>query len=301
MWPDSTPTFLLPNRTSEGNLQGLVIVGGSSAGAMLDLGTTNSSDLDHWLRLDLKSSRYGYGYHWHGTPSNNTIWDFSSTHTHGNCHYIHLISPVSHSCRLWIRVRTWLIYLDIMASQGPLSMHLQSFYQRNISWRWFLNRGFFARNPGGGFPKVWETIPELFVLSINSRHSEKLINTSAEIKQSETWGVPIAVREQDGRTSRLLLKAMRCSSSLVRGWAYHMVDVLSYLDSSLAAGESSHIWLRCSICWERRFFDWPSGFHFVSFWPQFIFHLQVRVSLPLLIFDISIPWRPIRNKKNNRI
>jgi hypothetical protein len=52
--------------------------------------------------------------------------------------------------------------------------------------------GYFIRNWHGGLPKAWETIPELFVLAVNSRRSNRLKNTAAGIKESSTWGIAVS-------------------------------------------------------------------------------------------------------------
>jgi hypothetical protein len=58
---------------------------------------------------------------------------------------------------------------------------------------------YFMRNRRGGLPKAWETIPELFVLAVNSGRSNRLKNTSAGIKESSTWGVTVAIRETESQ------------------------------------------------------------------------------------------------------
>jgi hypothetical protein len=69
VFPDTPPLFLLPERASNGNLLGSLSSYGDQPGFVVDLGTANLEDSSQWLRLDMKFQRYGYGYHWHHSPT----------------------------------------------------------------------------------------------------------------------------------------------------------------------------------------------------------------------------------------
>ncbi|KAF8850482.1 hypothetical protein BDZ45DRAFT_770093 [Acephala macrosclerotiorum] len=66
-FPYSASVFLESNRTSEGELQGVIPTTSAKYGVVESLNTTNISDMENWLKIDFSFSRYGYGYMWHGS------------------------------------------------------------------------------------------------------------------------------------------------------------------------------------------------------------------------------------------
>ena len=66
-YPYAAPMFLLPNRTSDGILQGRFPVVSAAGGQDEPLNTTNAADTSHWLALNPTFQRYGYGYRFHGS------------------------------------------------------------------------------------------------------------------------------------------------------------------------------------------------------------------------------------------
>jgi hypothetical protein len=68
-YPYSASFFLLPNRTSDGTLQGRFVFSSATAGDDEPLNTTDIADTSQWLRLNPTFQRYGYGYHWYGSKT----------------------------------------------------------------------------------------------------------------------------------------------------------------------------------------------------------------------------------------
>lgn len=156
--PDSPSFFLLPELNGNGTLQGVFPVSSSLGGHEKSLGTPRPNDAARWLRLNLKFQRYGYGYHWRGSPTAQ------------------------------FGISVLLVHTTVATLY---TLYLLSYFKGN-------------RGRGRGLPKAWETIPELFVLAVNSQRSDKLKNTSAGIKELSTWGVRVAVREVEGQKLEII-------------------------------------------------------------------------------------------------
>ncbi|KUJ07741.1 uncharacterized protein LY89DRAFT_742513 [Mollisia scopiformis] len=147
-YPYSSSMFLMPNRSSDGELEGKFPHWSVLDGEIITLNTTDENEVNNWVKIDFSFSRYGYGYMWSG--SRTAQFGISVLLVHVAVALIH----------------TLMVLIGILGRRK--TMH-----------------------------RAWESIPEMFVLAMNSKPNEKLQETCSSDGTIKSWKEAVAVRESE--------------------------------------------------------------------------------------------------------